>query len=347
MKKLVSILLVMIMVCSVCVVTAFAEVPPEDKFYDRFVEKYGEAMHYQEFQTHYDNNGEIDWVVVTAYTEMVIVDPIDGGCYNCQFNGDFVFHEKNLYAPFVTSHCIYDPKKDEYIDITKVDFNEYEDLKNHVRTYYFASLIGDADNDNDVTIMDATEVQRIVAKLSHLYFGDCVADFNRDDSVDILDATAIQMHIAGLDNKPTYNEEMIYAEFNNMYGVDTGIEEIPFEVLCSDDKVSKIRSERFGVIIKSKEQYDSVYYPELEEEGFISDEFFEDKWIVVSGCRVTDAEMVADITYLGVRGNTLFMRAERVLNDTNGVMEPIAPMYHSIVAVDKDALAEVSEIIWL
>ena len=57
--------------------------------------------------------------------------------------------------------------------------------------------------------------------------------------------------------------------------------------------------------------------------------------------------MVAQITDLGVRGNTLFIRADKKLCDSDGVAEPLAPMYHSFVAVDKDALAQVTEIIWL
>ena len=349
MKKLVSILLAVIMVASVCSVSAFAEVPPEDKFYDHFVEQFGEAMYYQEVQPHYDENGEIDWVVVCAYTEMAVVDVLPGaGHNNCYENGEFVFHEKYLYAPFTTSHCVYDPKKDEFIDITKVNFDEYNDLKKHVRTYYFANLIGDVDDDNDITIMDATEIQLIIAKLKEQYVGICVSDFDRDGELTVLDATAIQLRLAGLD-KPAVNEEMVYSEFNNMYGVDTGIEEVPFDTLYNSyyDVNGKINCERYAVIIKSKEQLDSVLYSYVDLEDVINDEFFEEKWLVVSACRVTDSEMYAEITDLGVRNKTLFMRADRELYDTDGIAEPIAPMYYSFVAVDKDALAQVTEIIWM
>ena len=99
--------------------------------------------------------------------------------------------------------------------------------------------------------------------------------------------------------------------------------------------------------IKSKEQLDSVLYSYVDLEDVINDEFFEEKWLVVSACRVTDSEMYAEITDLGVRNKTLFIRADRELHDTDGVAEPIAPMYYSFVAVDKDALAQVTEIIWM
>lgn len=349
MKKLVSILLAVIMVASVCSVSAFAEVPPEDKFYDRFVEKYGDAMYYQEVQPHYDENGEIDWVVVCAYTDMAIVDPLPEATHsNCYMNGEFVFHSKDWFLPFEAGHCVYDPKKDEFIDITKVNFDEYKDLKKHVRTYYFANLIGDIDDDNDITIMDATEIQLIIAKLKEQYVGICVSDFDRDGELTVLDATAIQLRLAGL-VKPAVNEEMVYSEFNNMYGVDTGIEKVPFDTLYNSyyDVEGKINCESYAVIIKSKEQLDSVFYSYVDLEDVLSDEFFEEKWLVVSACRVTDSEMYAKITDLGVRNKTLFMRADRELHDTDGVAEPIAPMYYLFVAVDKDALAQVTEIIWM
>ncbi len=324
--------------------------PFEDQLYhERFLEKYGYLTFYHEEYYHHvdesDDNSDIDWVLVYGVTD-IMEEPTENPITRYRIIEDLVYGTTYYYAPFETPYCVYDVAKDEFLDITKVDFDDYKGLREAFCTGEHGVLIGDVDVDGVITIMDATEIQRSLAKLITLVVNYRVADFDRSKSVDIMDATAVQKHIAGLDNKPTYNEDMVYAEFNNMYDVDTGIEEIPFEALFSDAKVSKISSERFGVIIKSKEQYDSVYYPELEE-GFISDEFFEDKWIVISGCRVTDAEMVADITYLGVRGNTLFMRADRVLNDTNGVMEPIAPIYHSIVAVDKDALAQVTEIIWL
>ncbi|MBQ7965580.1 MAG: hypothetical protein IJ331_05780 [Ruminococcus sp.] len=351
MKKLVSIMLIAVILMSAMSVSAFAEVPPEDKFYDRFVEKYGDAMYYQEVQPHYDENNEIDWVVVCAYTEMAVVDVLpDADHYNCYENGEFVFHEKDLYAPFTTQHCVYDPKKDEFIDITKVNFDEYKDLKKHVRTYYFANLIGDVDDDNDVTILDATEIQLILAKLKEQYVGICVSDFDRDGGLTVLDATAIQLKLAGLVPEEPYNEEMVYSDFNNMYGVDTGIENVYFETLYNGDQnyaENKIHSERFAVIIKSQEQFESVFYSDYGVEDYLSDEFFNDRWIVASACRVTDAEMVAEITDLGVRGNTLFIRADKMLCDSDGVAEPLAPMYHSFVAVDKDALAQVTEIIWL
>ena len=101
MKKLVSVLLAFVMMASVCCVSAFAEEPPASKFYDRFVEQYGEAMYYQEVQPHYDENNEIDWVVVFACTEMALVEPLpDGSSTRHYVNGEFTFHEKGLYFPF-------------------------------------------------------------------------------------------------------------------------------------------------------------------------------------------------------------------------------------------------------
>ena len=45
---------------------------------------------------------------------------------------------------------------------------------------------------------------------------DYVSDFDRDGERTIFDATAIQMKLAEIEEKPKYNEDLVYSALNNM-----------------------------------------------------------------------------------------------------------------------------------
>ncbi|MBQ8539150.1 MAG: dockerin type I repeat-containing protein [Ruminococcus sp.] len=369
MKKLFSILLVVVMMASVCCVSVFAEnndIQNEFLYQDKFEEfiklpertdslvEDMETYYYDYDELYYHKNadsGEVDWVLARAYTNappppwmMIYVKQI----------GNRVI--KSISPGIVTlpyAYAIYNATDDCYYDISDINPDDYKGLAEAFEELEIGHAIDDVDVDGSVSIMDATTIQIYLAKeeeIEDIYdkYYTTLADLDGDGEMSIMDATEIQLKLAGLD-KPAVNEEMVYSEFNNMYGVDTGIEEVSFETLYNSyyDVESKINGERYAVIIKSKEQLDSAFYSYVDLESVLNDEFFEDKWLVVSACRVTDSEMVAEISDLGVRYKTLFMRADRELNDTDGIAEPIAPMYYSFVAVDKDALAQVTEIIWL
>ena len=350
MKKLVSILLAVVMVASVCSVSAFAEVPPEDKFYDRFVEKYGDAMYYQEIQPHYDENGEIDWVVVCAYTEMAIVDPLPEATHsNCYMNGEFVFHSKDWFLPFEVGHCVYDPKKDEFIDITKVNFDEYKDLKKHVRTYYFANLIGDIDDDNDITIMDATEIQLIIAKLKEQYVEICVSDFDRDGELTVLDATAIQRNLAKVDEQPVVNEEMVFSDSSQSLSYMPWYAEALFfdyeygrtQVHNSIYKPNKFNtSGNMIVIVKSNEQYTELFN---EDAPVFDDDFFESKCLIVALVRTHGMNGSAYVNDVSKYGDTLYVQT--LVHTPSGNLEPISPYWLIMVSVDKKLVSDVYNVV--
>lgn len=272
--------------------------------------------------------------------------------------GDRVITASGLYSPFDFGYALYDIEKDSFIEFSHTIVEDYPFLPEYMDKYKIGSPFGDADGDKILSIMDATIIQLVCAKLVQYpstgdVYSDNVAftsDCNRDGVLDILDATAIQLKLAGIVDEPEINEELVFSEFNNMYDVDTDIKKVTFDNLYNGHQFyagNKISSGRFAVIIKSREQFDSVFYSDIGLEGILTDEFFNEKWIVASACMVTDEEMVAQITDLGVRNKTLFMRADKELRDSDGIGEPTAPMYHSFVAVDKDVLAQVNEIIWL
>lgn len=372
MKKLVSVILVAMLLISTTVVSVFAyeNLVPGDYLYEaEFLEYIEGYLHFDEerygyeeiYYHHIDENdpeSEIDWVYVNAFTN------INMPWLAKKVVADRVFYRNSGSVPFEFGYAIYDVSKASFVEINDATINEYDDFPELLDELNVGTPIGDADLDGELTILDATYIQLVAAKLCEYDTNDDISGFHNlgerdlnyisdadlDGERTIMDATSIQLKLAGLNNEPDINEEMVFAEYNNMYGVDTGIEIVTFDTLYNGTQnfaENKINSERFAVIIKSKEQFESVFYSDYGVEDYINDEFFSENWIVASACRVTDYEMVAEITDLGVRGDTMFIRADKKLYDTNGVMEPVAPMYHSFVAVDKEIFSQVTDIIWL
>ncbi len=370
MKKLVSIILAVMMAFAMSI-NVFAEnLTPgeylfESSFYEQYIEPelyieeigYGYDECYYHHTNEFDSESPIDWVYVYAFSGVQLP------WLSKRVVADRIFYRNSGSVPFEYGYGIYDVEADSFFEITEDMLDNYEDLRDKLDELNIGTPIGDADGDNNLSIMDCTYVQRVAAKIcdylpdddisGYHNLGeknlDYISDADFDGERTIMDATAIQFKLAKVDEEPVVNEEMVYADFNNMYGVDTGIETVDFGVLYNGigNFENKIGTERFAVIIKSKEQFDYVFSSNMNGNGGINDDLFEDKWVVASACRVTDAQMVADITDLGVRYKTLFIRADKVLENSNGVAQPLAPMYYSFVFVDKNDLAQVNEIIWL
>ena len=352
MKKIVSLMLVMAVLMSVCMMSASAGSSLKGRsIEDRFVEEFGEPVFYEEVAVHYvdSDRTKFDWVLIYAATS-IAVEPTENPIPTRYVVCDIIYSTIYFNEPFKVPYCVYDAQKDEFIDICDVDFSQYEGLCEAFCTSDNGRLIGDIDKDGVLSVIDATEIQRVEAQLS-IFEDVLVADFNRDKSMDIMDATAIQMKLAGFDAVTEINYDMVYATHNNDYQVDTGIKDVEYGVLYNgyqDFGSHNMPSDHFAVIVKSKEQYDAVFN---FDNDVYDDEFFRDKWIVATVNTVYDAQETYRITYLGTRNNvngaTLFMRANRVLNDTDGVSEPIAPPYFSFVSVDKWEIANVNEIVWM
>lgn len=174
-------------------------------YYKRFVEEYGDITIYHEEYYHHvdedDDTSDIDWVLISAATA-IMVEPIDPPEHHYLIIGDIVYGSTYYYEPFYTQYCVYDVAKDEFLDITAVDFDEYKGLREAFCNGKYGILVGDVDVDGEVSVLDATEIQRAQAKLSTLKVVFLVKDYNRDKSFDVLDATAIQKHLAGFDNEP-------------------------------------------------------------------------------------------------------------------------------------------------
>ncbi len=372
MKKLVSVILIAVFLFSVTVVPAFAYenlIPGDYLYEEKFLECIEGYMNFEDecygyeelYYHHIDENdpqSDIDWVYVNGFSNVELP------WLAKRVVADRVFYKNSGSVPFDFGYAIFDVSKDTFVDITDDTIDDFNGLAEMLEELKIGTPIGDADLDDELSILDATYIQLVAAKFFEYdpdddisYYHNLgerelnyISDADLDGKRTIMDATSIQLKLAGLVPEEPYDEDMVYSDFNNMYGVDTGIEDVDFETLYNGDQNcsgNKIQSERFAVIIKSQEQFESVFYSDFGVEEYLSDEFFNDHWIVASACRVTDAEMVAQITYVGVRGDTLFIRADKKLYDSDGISEPLAPMYHSFVAVDKYALADVTQIIWL
>lgn len=214
MKKLISILLMIVLMLSVVSVTAFAETEENDNLFEvLFVNRYlvdeyfSEIPYYvyDELYYHYDENGEIDWALI----------------YECSYNSPpweyhGVYKDRILmygdYSPFCFGYGVYDVKNDKFLDVfdTPNIFDKYEGLEEVLDAKKLGYPFGDADMDKELTILDATFIQRALADLcdfeyedriewyygyrswSDLGYPKYISDFDRDGERTIMDATTIQ-----------------------------------------------------------------------------------------------------------------------------------------------------------
>lgn len=185
------------------------ELPIENLYKDKFLEVYPEVnlTKYQELFYHKDKNGEIDWSLITAYSNLVSPMPI---YYEV---GNRIIYGFNDYSPFVFGCGIYDVKKGQFFDIVSVDLNDYEGLEEQFNQTNFGRLIGDTDKDNKISILDATIIQRRLAGIQDItddiveFYSESAggkvvkyySDYDRDGVRSVLDATHIQKHLAGME----------------------------------------------------------------------------------------------------------------------------------------------------
>ena len=226
MKKLVSILLVVVMLISIISITAYAysdsynEFPKVDnKFYDiAFEHCYRvEPVVYREFH-HYkdDSNDEIDWALIAYMTTFIPWDIKYGGLVGdrviCSVSG-------NGENEFSMGYAVYIPETNEFIGVVNDNADEIlQRCPNFLETleeYGIGQLLGDIDESGSVDIMDATYIQRYIAKYNdHFittvqtiayedFFNFSITDVNRDGETTIFDATAIQRKLAKIEDTVT------------------------------------------------------------------------------------------------------------------------------------------------
>lgn len=174
-------------------------------FEDRVKELYPFLYNYSELYYHSDNNGDVDWVLITGEEEAVFPEPL------YQVIGNRVIIEEQQTAPFGFGMAVYSVTQDKVSPIYDGMLSQYDGLEEAFNEYGCGKLIGDSDGDGSITILDATVIQRCLASLRDYPAGDVIqpygevdgalkyySDFNRNGEREILDATAIQRNLANL-----------------------------------------------------------------------------------------------------------------------------------------------------
>ncbi len=219
MKKLVCILLTVVMMFSVCMVSAFAENTHEfQKYEQEFLQYLEENWYYPDSfdygytyrveYEHYDNESDetASWVLIQAYTNIM-----EGGCYGVF--GDYILVNSSG-MPYNLGYYVYDLIEDKFYmfhEAWELGLVDIEELKAEGAIY--TSVLGDVYTDGNLTIMDATKIQQWVAKIIALeddyffIFASCeygpaiehIADSDCNGSVNIMDATHIQRKLAHIE----------------------------------------------------------------------------------------------------------------------------------------------------
>lgn len=228
MKKLISILLsicIIFSLCTISVIGSNAEVTTEykDEFAkfalgDKYEELKDEVV-YEEYYRYFsegNNTDTPDWILGRGYTEM---EP----SYSKGVFGEYLVYGP-YYSPYSLGFFVYDSSENEFYNLQDAWEKDFENISYAFEEYIENNLdsdvdsryiyhIGDSDCDGELTILDATYIQRVIADLNEFsvmdeylgayqYYGkkiNHISDYDFDGEVTIMDATAIQRHIAGLE----------------------------------------------------------------------------------------------------------------------------------------------------
>ena len=251
MKKLVSVILATIL-CAGAMVTANANdsYPVQEEllyqFEDRFVEQFSATYDqiesryvYDELYYHCDENGQIDWCLISAKPNS---DFESADIKYLKFN-DFVLHSNSTKSFFFDMmYGIYDVAADEFMSIVDCynELDKFEGAVDVLRNVPQSRPIGDYDNDHRLSILDATGIQRMLAKLDDIRYDgyhDKIGnmgsffDVDGDSDVSILDATAIQRKLAKLDVVDTGKFVFYKQDKNALFGdiPDVSVEAVRIE----------------------------------------------------------------------------------------------------------------------
>lgn len=184
----------------------------EDKFAEWIIfKKYDPNIHsgtyekyfdYDELYTHYTDNNEVDWVLISAKVDMY--EPWEKVW--CKKIGNRVLRSwsTGLFI-LLFGLCIYDAQEDTFYDLYNVVADDYDGLTEVIEIFEFGNVMGDVDLDGEISILDATAIQMYLAHLieydpnynagEHIR---ALADVDGDSEMSVLDATQIQLQLAQL-----------------------------------------------------------------------------------------------------------------------------------------------------
>lgn len=164
---------------------------------------YGGVSRFRELYTQRDEDGTIRWSILEANVGWP--PPWEVKCGGIV--ADRFVYSIGGYDLFVSGWALYDGDKDDFVELTSVNAEDYPGLYEAIRTLDLGNPVGDADLDGEVTVIDATRIQRYLVKLDDLEkignaaYGACeslFADADGDGKITVLDAAAIQRVLVGL-----------------------------------------------------------------------------------------------------------------------------------------------------
>lgn len=218
MKRIISVITA-ICLCVCIVPVSAADTQEKLLFKDKFCryaswqgsKNYEDVLSYNELYYHYDDNNDMDWVLVygtTWYETAQEVYTVLGNRVVTQCSG---------HVPFVLGYGVYDVKSDTFTDLGLVyNTNRYKGLKEAVEMQKIGTLIGDINDDDMISVKDATIIQKTLAGLvdypdtddvanrfknaypDHMPSVTYLSDTNKNGSRDIGDATTVQKIAAKL-----------------------------------------------------------------------------------------------------------------------------------------------------
>lgn len=188
MKKVISLILVLLMLCSMSAIAVSAD----GEYYDPFI-------HYYKFG---ESNG-YDICIIEASAKLVLLYEVIG---------DYLFYGPNIPG-WVTDDPtrIYAVKGDEQIYIKDacdrglIDMDEVAKMvdgfeASEQQIYYFVVPLGDINENRKLEVADAVIIQKIIAKMETMTSTstEILCDVNKDGNINIEDVLLLQKKIAKL-----------------------------------------------------------------------------------------------------------------------------------------------------
>ncbi len=205
MKKLISIILIVVVLLSLFSFTTFAEnlYGCKDAFYEEYNitangDKYLIYNELGEMDVDYDD--AMDFVML--YAEF----PLGEDAVTAISMGERFIINYHISHPFEFGYGFFDLETREFIPLSEEFLNEYPMTYDYLDEFDVGEQYGDADCDGELTVLDATFIQRALASIEEFTYQEYLrdwglgsrrrSDFDDDYKVTVMDATAIQHKLA-------------------------------------------------------------------------------------------------------------------------------------------------------
>ncbi|MBQ9742550.1 MAG: dockerin type I repeat-containing protein [Ruminococcus sp.] len=218
MKRIISLILVLLMVMGLCSVTVgafnYAQNGLSQKYKMEFILAYGlseEDFDYCRYINILEYNADGSETSDEATPDYILSYFTMGDssfAYAAEAIGDYVVISNSINSPYEIALFVFSTKDNTVFTLREAwdaQLPRIEEIMN-----FTGERIGDVNYDDVLNIKDATLIQKALSDIDTIkddgipYVtykeGDprCISDFNRDGERNIKDATAIQKHIVGL-----------------------------------------------------------------------------------------------------------------------------------------------------